>query len=86
MPALAPQHVYLIIFRAVALSLQRYVPDEVLRFKTVAYMDSGTYIPFPSEEGIDPRAFTTSPANFKVELTVSAALRLKNQPRESAVG
>lgn len=51
--------------------MQRYVPDEVLNFKTVTYLDAGSDTPFPSSEGIDPRIYKTCPANFKVELTVS---------------
>lgn len=49
---------------------QRQVPDEALRFTTVAYVDSGAYIPFPHADGIDARAFGTNPANFKVTLKV----------------
>lgn len=49
---------------------QRQVPDSALRFTTVAYVDAGAYIPFPHADGIDPRAFGTNPANFKVTLKV----------------
>lgn len=49
---------------------QRQVPDTALRFTTVAYVDAGSYIPFPHADGIDPRAFNTNPANFKVVLKV----------------
>ena len=55
---------------------QRQVPDAALRFTTVAYVDAGAYIPFPHADGIDPRAFGTNPANFKVTLKVGLGVGL----------
>jgi len=55
----------------------RQVPDAVLRFTTVAYLDSSAYIPFPHKDGIDARAFPTNPANFKVRVILIVVCRVE---------